>query len=305
MGVSTTVEHVSRSGVIEALHLIEGGLSRDRAPFDGLQLVTALQTTLDVDCLLQIFMDQIMDSIAWSGYEFRNEAMDIVCADGMAGQHRCDYQLKIDDAALGVLRICRNHYFRDNEIELIEYALACLIYPLRNALTLRRVEQTALRDALTKLYNRGVFDDSLHREIELACRSDAPLSMLLVDIDYFKLVNDKYGHSAGDAVLRQIADRLADGIRDSDLLCRYGGEEFVLLLANTDTNGAMVVADRLRACIDDAPFQIGDGLMLPVTVSLGVSELSHEADTAASFFARADKALYAAKYAGRNRISLG
>jgi two-component system, cell cycle response regulator len=134
-------------------------------------------------------------------------------------------------------------------------------------------------------------------------RSGKPLSALVLDIDYFKSVNDTYGHDSGDDVLREFARRLRKAVRGIDLLARFGGEEFVVVMPETDMGTAYAVADRLRERIADIAFPIaGRTREIPVTVSIGLASVSSATDTPEALLKRADEALYRAKREGRNRV---
>jgi two-component system cell cycle response regulator len=138
--------------------------------------------------------------------------------------------------------------------------------------------------------------------VEQAAARGKPLSVLVIDIDYFKAINDTYGHDAGDDVLRDFALRVRRSIRGIDLACRYGGEEFVVIMPETDMAVATVVAERLRRRIAAEPFPIQHGAgKVEVTISVGIATLGRE-DTAAAMIKRADQALYRAKRDGRNRV---
>ncbi len=161
----------------------------------------------------------------------------------------------------------------------------------------RHLERLATVDALTGLRNRRWLDEAFARQLARASRSNQPLSVLMIDIDHFKRVNDKCGHTVGDAVLRRVAHTLAAGVRPQDLLARFGGEEFAVLLPGLETAQAIAVAERLRLGIQAA----GDGLrQLPlITVSVGVASAQHD-ETLSALLNRADEALYRAKQSGRN-----
>ncbi|MCQ8782501.1 PleD family two-component system response regulator [Mangrovibrevibacter kandeliae] len=167
--------------------------------------------------------------------------------------------------------------------------------------TLQRTLELAITDSLTRLHNRRFFDAHLLRAVERSRREGKPLALLIADIDHFKRINDEWGHDAGDMVLRQFAARLAESVRGSDLACRFGGEEFVVLMPEADHRAAEITAERLRQCVADTPFETGRG-SIPVTVSSGYAVLSGEPDDADTLLKRADAGLYAAKRAGRNRV---
>jgi diguanylate cyclase (GGDEF)-like protein len=158
----------------------------------------------------------------------------------------------------------------------------------------------ALSDSLTGLPNRLAFRNELGREMERARRSQAPLALAMIDIDHFKHVNDRYGHAVGDHVLRRLSQVLGGVMRGSDLLARWGGEEFVALIADADLSGAVDIAERLRRAVAGGDFSFPGGGPLPITVSIGLAALPCDGDVDATL-ARADQALYAAKAAGRNR----
>jgi two-component system, cell cycle response regulator len=185
-----------------------------------------------------------------------------------------------------------------------------LVARIRTALRLRslldelarrnaELEQLARTDVLTGLANRRHADDVLRATIASARRHGRTLSAVLVDIDRFKSVNDVHGHAAGDAVLREIALRLADGLREEDLAARWGGEEFLLLLP--DSPDAAVVCERLRASIAERPVNVHGLLELHVSASFGWAPWSGE-ETGEALVGRADVALYAAKAGGRDRV---
>lgn len=165
-----------------------------------------------------------------------------------------------------------------------------------------RLRDWAIRDGLTGLYNHRHFQEVLRRDFASARRYGRPLCALMLDLDHFKRVNDVHGHLTGDAVLRGVAQRLQAVAREVDVIARYGGEEFVLLLPNTDAEGAMQLAERLRTQIGGSPI-VHDGLSIDVTVSIGVScSLDPDAKDGRALLALADKALFSAKLGGRNRL---
>ena len=169
-----------------------------------------------------------------------------------------------------------------------------------------RLEETvemAILDPLTALHNRRYMTSHLKTLFEESSRRGKPLSVLLLDIDYFKAVNDSYGHDAGDSVLREFAARVRRNIRGIDLACRLGGEEFVVVMPDTDLAKAYLVGERLRQCIAAAPFYAGERIgTLEVTASVGVASLEFADDTPELILKRADQALYCAKRDGRNRV---
>ncbi len=163
----------------------------------------------------------------------------------------------------------------------------------------------AVTDALTGLYNRHYLDAHLPRLHARAVGDTRPLSLIVCDLDRFKAINDTYGHAAGDAVLRHVADRLAGSIRSPDLVARQGGEEFLIVLPNTSLHEAEQVADRLRRGVADTIIPLpADGASLRVTASFGVSEIAWDETSAEDALRRADEALYRSKHRGRNCVTM-
>ena len=162
--------------------------------------------------------------------------------------------------------------------------------------------EMAITDALTGLHNRRYMESHLSTLVSQSIQSGRTLSILVADIDFFKSVNDTYGHDSGDTVLREFAARFRRNTRGIDLACRMGGEEFVIIMPDTDLARAMQVGERLRACIAADPFQLNSDTQLRVTASVGIATLERSDDTPETLFKRADNALYSAKREGRNRV---
>ncbi|MEW6492293.1 MAG: diguanylate cyclase [Cyanobacteriota bacterium] len=184
---------------------------------------------------------------------------------------------------------------------------------LRGVQFYREVMQTndvlstmALADPLTELNNRRAMEWELPRQIHNARNHSTPLSLLMLDVDYFKSVNDNYGHQVGDRILQLLAARLQHNLRLQDTLFRYGGEEFVIILSQTNFHDAQIVARRLRCLVSDLPFHIDSTLALEVTISLGLASLNITDDSKGeSLLRRADHNLLRAKSSGRNQVFSG
>lgn len=167
---------------------------------------------------------------------------------------------------------------------------------------LRALELQVMRDPLTGLYNKRHFDRVLETEMERARRGQQPLSIILLDLDHFKSINDRFGHPAGDHVLHAAAQILKGELRMTDVPCRYGGEEFVIILPTTPLTTAVQVAERLRSALKRAPIDTDKGAVR-LTASLGVAVFRpDQKTTAASLIERADEKLYEAKRSGRDRV---
>lgn len=207
--------------------------------------------------------------------------------------HHCD---EIDLVVNGFRQLqadLRSH------IDSLDATVAERTRQLREAVS--EVERLSVLDPLTGCYNRRLLDQRLPAELERCFRYNRPLSVVFVDIDHFKRINDDWGHAAGDAVLREVAQCLLKGIRAQiDWVARYGGEEFLVVLPERDQLQAVEAAERLRALIASTPVTY-DGNSIPITGSFGVSEY-RPGDSVTSVLARADSMLYAAKRLGRNRV---
>ena len=161
----------------------------------------------------------------------------------------------------------------------------------------------ATTDGLTELYNHRYFQDMMKQQIEQSKRYNSKFSLIMIDIDYFKQFNDKYGHQAGDAVLKQVAQILKRNTRISDYVCRYGGEEMAIILPNTGFDETLNNAERIRKAVEETPFKLSLTQEGQVTISLGVSSYNGEEETAQDIIKRADNALYKAKENGRNQVA--
>jgi diguanylate cyclase (GGDEF)-like protein len=169
---------------------------------------------------------------------------------------------------------------------------------------LREQERLAVTDPLTGLYNRRFFQQMLQLESERCATSGEPMAVVILDLDHFKHINDRYGHPAGDAVLVQVADRLRQSVRTGDVVARFGGEEFVCLLPDTDEEAALDLAERLRGVLRHTPITAGPGQAIAVTASVGfaATDAKRPAVDPAHLIAQADRALYGAKSDGRDRV---
>ena len=176
-----------------------------------------------------------------------------------------------------------------------------LRYALKLGETLDQLHRLATHDELTGLLNRRELDRVLNQEAERAVRFSQPLGLLMADIDHFKSVNDRYGHPAGDAVLREVGRRLRAELRSVDFPGRFGGEEFAVVVVQADGESSAALAERIRVAVMATPVPIGDG-ELSLTISIGVASLPPNGGTGPALLAAADQALYAAKRGGRNRV---
>lgn len=268
----------------------------------AISLIQSLQASLEIEEILNLFLNQVRSLVPVDGLSYIHENADIQFASAIQGKHKVSYQLNTDKEGLGLIAFTRHRRYVESELESLESLMSCLLFPLRNALKYHHALKAATTDALTTCGNRQALESSLLREINLAQRDDIPMSVIMFDFDHFKKINDNYGHQCGDYVLKRASMDIKNMIRKTDLLFRYGGEEFVILLHKTNLAGARIVAEKIRKQIEAESITFQDQ-PLKATVSLGVATLNED-DGISSIIERADKALYAAKNEGRNRISV-
>ncbi len=168
---------------------------------------------------------------------------------------------------------------------------------------LKEMHQMANYDAVTGIYNKHVFEKRLAEEFSFAKRKGIQLSLLMIDIDFFKKVNDTHGHMAGDYILQGVANRIQNALRGEDILARYGGEEFVVIMRGTDIKGAAIIAERVRRLVEAKPFAF-EKKRIPVTISIGVATLAAgNMDKPQELLAQSDARMYQSKKNGRNRVT--
>ncbi len=211
---------------------------------------SALQTTLDFKELISIFSEKIQTIIPHSGFSYQIEQYNLSFSNGIKTRYACNYSLSIEQQNLGELTLMRQKPFTEEDLNALETLLCCLIYPLKNACLYQQAISMAHADPLTQVQNRTAFNDAIQREYSLSKRNQQPLSLIFADIDHFKQINDTHGHACGDFVLSSLANWITDSIRGSDIVFRYGGEEFVILLSNTGLKEAMLIAERIRRTIE-------------------------------------------------------
>lgn len=214
--------------------------------------------------------------------------------------------LIVNNQAIGIFITARKQdmSYSPYEVKLLEALSAHVSVAVSNARIYSKMEELATKDGLTGLHNYRFFQERLSHEIERGTRYNQRLALVLLDIDFFKKVNDTYGHPAGDKVIKGISAILAASVREVDLAARYGGEEFAVILINIDTRDAYTIAERIRTSIESTDFDIGDGKKIRVTSSMGISAYPEDGDNQRLLISMADSALYRAKKDGRNRVYL-
>lgn len=193
----------------------------------------------------------------------------------------------------------QGHVFLESDLELAVLLSAHISLALEN----NRLYEISVSDGLTNLYNRRYLEQRLSKELSYARRFRKPLTILMTDVDFFKKVNDQFGHLAGDQALRQVGEILIAGLRDYDVVARYGGEEFSILLLATPLGRGASTAERLRQAVEKAEI-VFRSQRIPVTISVGVAAFPEHSSDAEELIDAADKALYEAKRRGRNQICL-
>lgn len=232
--------------------------------------------------------------------------LEMVCKDGeqIAVEVVSSYLLDEDGVARTILGITRNVSERkaaESALRESNRQLHARIEEIGRLLS--ALQELAVRDSLTGLYNRRYLDETLEREVSRARREGIPLSLVMLDIDYFKRVNDTYGHQVGDEVLRTLAATLSADVRAEDVACRYGGEEFLILLPNMPLVAALARAEAWRAAVEGLAIGHGD-FVLTFTISLGVAAYPEHGKTPDDLTRCADQALYKAKREGRNQVAV-
>ena len=263
-------------------------------------LSNQLQSSLDIQVIMDTFFQISQRMIAYDSLTYSHAGHNIIVALGLSQKHSVTYQLNYQGEYLGDIIFSRAESFSEHELGDFESIITSLVFPLRNGLLYAAALNSALKDPLTGVGNRISMQQTLQRDIDTAQRHKQALSVLMIDIDYFKSINDRYGHSAGDLVLVKIAQHIEKQLRTTDALFRYGGEEFLAVLPNTCKEHAIVAAERLLESLTN--LQINHAAQdIDVTASIGCATLTAE-DTITSLLQRSDIALYAAKRNGRNQV---
>lgn len=299
---NTTVVNIKTASIAH-LNPAPSKPSLPRAPcFAGLlrNLTLRLQTSLELDRVLGMFFSEVRALIPLEALIYQHVDTDFRLQLSEAEGRGITYRLSLEGECLGELRLYSRMPFSETVLEQLEKAIPCLHFPLCNALLYRRAVQASLKDPLTGAGNRVALEHALSRDMDMARRYGQALSVIMLDMDHFKSLNDTYGHHAGDAALRAVALLLREQLRNIDMSFRFGGEEFVVLLANTDARAAALVGERIRSAVEQLPLLVGDRT-IRLSASLGCATYQL-GETQQALLQRADRALYEAKRGGRNRL---
>ena len=265
----------------------------------ALNLLAKLHTCLDIEQLLETFQKGVQ-------LELPEFALSVDCPDCYVpvpvnhGSRQYQFHIFIDDEYVCDLSLYSHTEISSTHADQLNLWFRVLAFPLRNAIHLHKMRMQVFRDGLTGVQNRIALDQTLGREVASAQRHQTSLSLLVIDIDHFKSINDRYGHSRGDVALQTTTNVIRGCLRNSDQIFRYGGEEFVVLLTHTEPLGSFILAERIRKAMAAGDHLIGD-IRIPITVSIGFSCMQWN-DTSKSLFDKADQAMYAAKIAGRDQV---
>jgi diguanylate cyclase (GGDEF)-like protein len=261
----------------------------------------ALGATHDIDQLMRLIVEAAVEATSATGGVIVSRSGEVIQAGRPGvGADKIEVPLTTGDVTFGALLLFGDEFEDEDRMTAVSLASHAVV-ALDNARLHRIVERQALVDGLTGLANRRQCEETLASELARLERFGGPLALVVTDLDWFKDVNDRYGHPSGDAVLREFARLLQDTIRDVDLAGRWGGEEFLLILPGTDLAGGVQVAERIRAGLAGRIVLSPDGSPIPITASFGVAA-TPPGTTAAELFSAADAALYEAKRNGKNRV---
>ncbi|MCC5810617.1 MAG: GGDEF domain-containing protein [Ectothiorhodospiraceae bacterium] len=269
-------------------------------PTASWRLLSSVAGELDLDVLVRRFLETLGSEVPFDGACYHQPALDLRISLGSSARHRLQYRLKLPDAVLGEVELRRGRRFREDEISLVEEALALVLHPLRAAHEHSVLMRSLREDHLTGLLNRKALDDDLERELGMVQRYGGDLSVVMLDLDDFKRVNDTAGHAAGDALLKEAARVLRGTIRATDQVFRFAGDEFMLVMPKTPIDCARRTAERIRGRMNAIRLEF-DGRTVETTVSVGVAQ-AWPGEQAARLLQRVDQALYRAKEQGRNYV---
>jgi len=253
-------------------------------------LIQQLQTTLDLNKLLDIFAMEASKYVNFSGLYFKNQLVSVALRGSQKSKNERQFELKLNGEFIGTLSYEANQPISMRHYQNLERIHQTLLYPLKNALQYHQAMQLAMQDGLTGLGNRRYFDEQLNRAMHYANRQHTKVGLVLGDLNKFKVINDTFGHSVGDQVLKEFANLLRQCIRDSDSVFRFGGDEFAIIVESTTEDTLDIVKNRIKNALKTnvllAKYQVG--------CSLGATFMNR-ADNESTLFERADGALYRQK----------
>jgi two-component system, cell cycle response regulator len=236
-------------------------------------------------------------AVLWPGGDLRPSPLEPDAGAGAAA-----IPLRSGGHPFGVLGYYgRSAPFEEEDVHSLEILVRQAETAIENSFLYEEAVRLSLTDGMTGLWNRRNFDLRLESELSRALRFSEPFAVVFVELDQMKSVNDRYGHQAGDTVLIELARRLTEAVREVDVVARWGGDEFTLLLPKTGLGGALQLAEKIRAAVANGPFRIDAG-SLDITISVGVAAYPEHGSSGKDLVAAADAAMYQAKAGGRNRV---
>lgn len=265
-------------------------------PLDTIRFLQAVTASLELGEVLDVLDAFLRESVHLSGWEYQGPDAEPGLAGGQADRHRLEYALTLNGQELGALKLMRGRRFSEDDQWRIEGVLALAAPAIQNALRFSRVNRQLERDPLTGLGNRRALSVQGEQWLADSLRHRHPLSMLVLDLDRFKAVNDTHGHPVGDRVLCRVADTLMAVTRTADLCVRLGGDEFVVLLPETDLDAARDCAERIRGALSRQFVETESGQRIGISVSIGAATLRPGMNLD-QLYQHADAALYVAKQA--------
>lgn len=277
--------------------------SSSKKQIRNLMLSDLMSRNLQLDQIIADFSHEIQSEIPHHGYRFEHADSKTQLTQGSNNGSSASYRLTHLGRQLGEITLYRVTRFDKNELHAFENLLCSLVFPVKNALMYQSALESAHSDPLTGLNNRTSMEKNLPREIDMANRHEQPMALMVMDLDGFKQINDSCGHDAGDRVLQRVGQVMTSAMRNTDLLYRYGGDEFVGGLPQTDISGAMDVSERIRSGVQKLDLT-DNNISQQIYMSLGLT-MVRPGDSYRYAFKRADRALYHAKQGGRNRIVIG
>jgi diguanylate cyclase (GGDEF)-like protein len=265
-----------------------------------LQLHQRLQGTLDTGTLINRFFSWLNEQQLVGGIEYTHPDENLALFVGAKKQHKAHYVLRLEQHYLGEITITGEKNFTEQDLFTQEQSIGVLVHYLKNAIAHQALEKVAFHDSLTGVMNRTALDELLPKETKRAQRYGYNLSVLMIDIDHFKSINDCIGHIGGDIILKQVSQAIQSQLRNSDLPFRYGGDEFLLILPNTHLEGAHQAANQIMTSLNKAMSDTSDQEVSP-KLSIGAASYQH-GESHEELIRRVDIALYEAKNNGRNCI---
>jgi diguanylate cyclase (GGDEF)-like protein len=266
-----------------------------------LKLHQRLLGTLEIGTLINRFFGWLSEQQQITGIEYIHPVENITLAAGSPKKHKAKYMLRLEQHYFGEIIITSQKRFSEQDLLTHEQSLGIVIHYLKNAIDHQSLEKIAFHDALTGVMNRTALEELLPKEAERAQRYNFDLSVMMIDIDHFKTINDCIGHMGGDEILRHVSTAIKSQLRKSDMPFRYGGDEFLLILPNTDLVGAHQAATRIMASLNKEVAEIPNCPVSP-KLSIGIAAYQ-QGESHEDLLRRVDNALYDSKNNGRNCIS--